>query len=216
MIPLRDENPRRRFPFITYGIILTNVAIFIYQLTLSTEANHLFVMTYGAIPEQISQGHQLYTIFSSMFLHGSLFHIFGNMLYLYIFGDNIESVLGHFRFLIFYVVCGSLAFFSHYIFMPFSPLPMIGASGAISGVLGAYARRFPRARVTVLVPLFIWIWRIFQIPAVLVLGFWFIMQLMSGFTAGAGSGVAWFAHIGGFIAGIMLIKTFDRRPSWDF
>ena len=212
MIPLRDDNPRQRIPYITVGIIIANVMVFIYQLTLPAEFDKAFVMQYGAIPVQISHGQNLYSIFSSMFLHGGLFHIAGNMLYLYIFGDNIESILGHFRFFIFYLVCGALAFLSHYIFMPFSPIPMIGASGAISGVLGAYARRFPRARVMVLVPLFIWIWRVFHIPAVLVLGFWFIMQLMSGFTAGAGSGVAWFAHIGGFIAGIILIKSFDRRP----
>jgi len=210
MIPLRDENPSEGVPYVTIGLILSNVAVFFYQLLMTPQQANAFVMEYGAVPASVSHGQYLYAILTSMFLHGGLMHLGGNMLYLYIFGDNIESLCGHFRFILFYLVCGVFAFTSHYIFMPESTMPMIGASGAISGILGAYARRFPRARVAVLVPLFIWIWRVFHIPAILVLGFWFIMQVMSGFS-GAQGGVAWFAHVGGFIAGIVLIRPFEKN-----
>lgn len=212
MIPLRDDNRARRVPFVTWLLIAANVVVFIYQLLLPQNAASEFITRHGAIPYYISHGRYLDTIFSSMFLHGGILHLAGNMLYLYVFGDNIESVLGHLRYLLFYLLCGVLAFASHYIFAVTSPVPMIGASGAISGVLGAYLVRFPHARVSVLVPLFIWIWRIFEIPAALVLGLWFVMQVVNGaLTPASEGGVAWMAHVGGFIAGVMLMRARQRR-----
>jgi membrane associated rhomboid family serine protease len=211
VIPLKDDNPRQVFPFVTWGLIAVNVMIFIWQLFLPEEGARQFVYEYGAVPAMIVQGQHWPSIITSMFLHGGIMHLLGNMLYLFVFGDNIESICGHFRFIIFYLICGCLAFASHFVFEPMSDLPMIGASGAISGVLGAYALRFPRARVYVLIPIFLWIYRIFKIPAIIVLGVWFLLQLFSGVTTSAsGGGVAWFAHIGGFIAGIVLIKSFEK------
>jgi membrane associated rhomboid family serine protease len=212
MIPIRDENPKKTFPFVTILIIAANIYIYIYQYWLHPELSQRFVLVYGAIPKNIVYLSSLETIVTSMFLHGGLLHLAGNMLYLWIFGDNIEDICGHFKYLLFYLVCGFVAFLSHFITSPFSEIPMIGASGAISGVLGAYLLKFPKARVHVLIPLFIWIWRIFRIPAVVVLGFWFLIQIWNGFMLiGTGGGVAWFAHIGGFVAGLLLIKIFERK-----
>ncbi len=212
MIPLHDINPRHRFPFVTIALIGINSLIYLYQLFLPETRAMDMVRVYGAIPASISNGQYLFTIITSMFLHGGFLHLIGNMLYLYIFGDNVESVFGSLRFLIFYLLCGILAFASHYILDIDSAVPMIGASGAISGVLGAYALKFPRARVKVLVPLFIWIWRVVAIPAAFVLGFWFVMQLSSAFFAStAGGGVAWMAHVGGFVAGLLLMRAYQKR-----
>lgn len=206
MIPIRDENARHHFPAVTILLIAANVIVYIYQILLPPTQMNEFILQYGAIPYYITHGTHLETIFTSMFMHGGFLHLGGNMLYLFIFGDNIESVLGSIRYLLFYLLCGVLAFASHYIFDLASQTPMIGASGAISGILGAYAVRFPHARVSVLVPIFIWIWRIFEIPAVWVLGFWFVMQLFSGVLGSAQSGgVAWLAHVGGFVAGFLLM-----------
>ncbi len=213
MIPLRDENPRRLFPFFTILIIIANVVVHVYQMLLPQEVQVQFVYTFGAVPDSIIHGRNMQSIFTSMFLHGGLLHLLGNMLYLWIFGDNIEGICGHFKFLLFYLLTGVIAFLSHFIVDPFSQIPMIGASGAISGILGAYALRFPRARVHILVPFFpfFWIWRVFAVPAVIVLGFWFAMQLFNAFVAGGGGGVAWLAHIGGFVAGLLLIRRFEKR-----
>jgi len=212
MIPLKDDNPHLSQPLVTYLLIAMNVMVFLRQVLLSGEAASEFVFTYGAVPAYITQGHQVHTILTSMFLHGGFMHLAGNMLYLYIFGDNVEALCGHLRFLVFYLLCGAVAFASHYLTATTSEIPMIGASGAISGVLGAYALRFPRARVYVLFPIFLWIYRIFKIPAALVLGIWFLLQLFSGVASSAtGGGVAWFAHVGGFIAGLVLIHFFEQR-----
>ena len=212
MIPIRDENPKKTFPFITILIIAVNIIVYIYQYWLHSELSQEFVLIYGAIPNNIVHLRSLETIVTSMFLHGGLLHLAGNMLYLWIFGDNIEDICGHFKFLLFYFICGFAAFLSHFITSPLSEIPMVGASGAISGILGAYLLKFPKARVHVLIPLFIWIWRIFRIPAVIVLGFWFLIQIWNGFMLiGTGGGVAWFAHIGGFVAGLVLIKVFERK-----
>jgi len=211
MIPLKDDNPHTSKPVVTLLLIAINVLVFIRQILQAEESLNQFVLTYGAVPALITQGQQLYSIVTSMFLHGGFMHLAGNMLYLYIFGDNVEALCGHTRFLLFYLACGVVAFASHYIFAPLSEIPMIGASGAISGVLGAYALRFPRARVYILLPIFLWIYRIFRVPAVLVLGIWFLMQLFSGVTSSvSGSGVAWFAHVGGFISGLLLILLFEK------
>lgn len=212
MIPIRDENPKKTFPFITILIIAANIYVYIYQYWLHPELSQRFVIMYGAIPNNISHLRSLETIVTSMFLHGGLLHLAGNMLYLWIFGDNIEDICGHFKFLLFYLICGFAAFLAHYFTSPLSEIPMVGASGAISGILGAYLLKFPKARVHVLIPLFIWIWRIFRIPAIIVLGFWFLIQLWNGFMIiGSGGGVAWFAHIGGFIAGLLLINVFEKK-----
>jgi len=213
LIPLKDDNPRVLTPFFNYGLILCNGLIFFYQL--SRPEPDVFVHAYGAIPVDIMQGQQLSTLFTAMFLHGGWMHLLGNMLYLWIFGDNIEGLMGHPRYLVFYLLCGIAAMLSHILMMPDSTDPMIGASGAISGVLGAYLVKFPRARILILVPIFICL-TTFRIPALFVLGFWFVTQITSSlgvFSADIGSNVAWFAHIGGFVAGVLLIKFFERRQN---
>jgi len=213
MIPIRDDNPSRLFPFVTIAIVIVNVGVFVYQLFLPRDAYLAFLYNYGAIPSVIVHGENLYAVFSSMFLHGGFLHLLGNMLYLWIFGDNIEGLCGHGRFLIFYLICGIAAFASHFVLEPSSTIPMIGASGAISGILGAYVLRFPRARVHIVFPLFpfIWLWRTAVLPAVIVLGFWFLLQIFSALFS-TGSGVAWFAHIGGFVSGFVLVKFFEAYP----
>ncbi|MDZ7724386.1 MAG: rhomboid family intramembrane serine protease [candidate division KSB1 bacterium] len=211
MIPLKDDNPVSITPFVTYALIIINVIIFLNQLTLDSRAYQEFVYTYGAVPLQLIHGQNLHSIFTSMFLHGGFGHLLGNMLFLWIFADNIEYLTGHGRFIVFYILCGLAAFLTHFIMAPTSQVPMIGASGAISGVLGAYAIRFPRARVHVLW-IFFFIISVDRIPAAIVLGLWFLLQILSAMGASASSaGVAWYAHIGGFVAGILLIGFFQKR-----
>jgi len=214
-IPLRDENPTRRFPFITLLIIGLNTAVFLYQ-AFSTQGLEFFVEKMGLIPYEITHFRSLahiprlspgLTLFTSMFLHGSLFHLLGNMLFLWIFGNNVEDFLGSLRFVFFYLVCGLGAAFTQIVFSPNSRLPMIGASGAVAGVLGAYFILYPGARVLTFVFLFVFI-RVVPIPAAYVLGLWFIAQVLN---VGMGGGVAWFAHIGGFLLGLMLIRVAARR-----
>jgi membrane associated rhomboid family serine protease len=220
MIPLRDENPTTLTPVVTVSLIILNCLVFLYQVSLG-QAEERFILDYAAIPADLLHtrsfggGTHLFpgvTVLTSMFMHGGILHLGGNMLYLWIFGDNIEDVMGHGRFILFYLLTGAAATFAHAVVAPMSTVPMIGASGAISGVLGAYLLLFPKARVKVLVILGFFI-RIISVPAVLMLGFWFLMQMLSGLLSegGAGGGVAWFAHVGGFVAGLALIKVF-RRP----
>ncbi|MBI3609226.1 MAG: rhomboid family intramembrane serine protease [Nitrospirae bacterium] len=222
MIPLRDDNPTETMPLVTVGIILAATLVFFYQLSLGPEVGQRFVYQFGAIPavlfgqESLPRGTvaipAAFSLITSMFLHGGFMHLIGNMLYLWIFGNNIEDAMGHVRFIGFYLLCGVIAAMSHALVDPGSVAPMIGASGAISGVLGAYLLLYPRAHVLVLIPLGFFFWRTY-VPAFFVLGFWFLLQLISG-TASVGrggGGVAWFAHIGGFIAGMMLIGFFKRR-----
>ncbi|HEV7767675.1 MAG TPA: rhomboid family intramembrane serine protease [Thermoanaerobaculia bacterium] len=216
MIPLRDRNPRRTFPFVTYGLVGLNVAAFLWQVSLGARLEEV-LFDYAFIPARFwVTGNWLadmMTIVISMFLHGGLLHIGSNMLYLWIFGDNIEDRLGHGRFLVFYLACGFIATYAHAIFSPGSRIPAIGASGAIAGVLGAYLVLFPKARVLTLIPIFIFI-TIRELPAILLLGVWFILQLFSGVgslgvtDAQDMGGVAYFAHIGGFVAGLVLIAAF--------
>lgn len=216
MIPLRDNNPRRTVPIVTYSLIAINVAAFLWQLSLGANLEPaLFRIAF--IPARYwIPGHWFFDVFTivvSMFLHGSLMHIGSNMLYLGIFGDNIEDRLGHTRYLLFYLLCGFLATFAHAIFSPGSRIPAIGASGAIAGVLGAYLILFPRAQVMTLLPIFVFI-TIREIPAIIILGLWFVLQLFSGVgslgvrDAQDMGGVAYFAHIGGFVAGMLLIALF--------
>ena len=219
-IPLKDDNPTSTFPLVTIGIILANCLVFFHQITLDAVDGQNFVFRWGAIPYQIIYGKVLHefppiplplTVFSSMFLHGGFFHILGNMLYLWIFGNNIEDRLGHFRFLVFYLVCGLAAGAAQVFANPSSTVPMIGASGAVAGVLGAYLLLFPGARILTLLFIFVFI-KFIRLPALYVLGFWFLMQLM-GVWGGAVSNVAFFAHLGGFGVGLIAVKLFQPRPS---
>ncbi len=222
-IPLKDENPTSRFPIVTVLFIALNVVVFFFQLV-SPEGLGFYVLKMGTIPYEITHfksmtieisqtGEQIprlapaLTLIVSMFLHGGFFHLLFNMLYLWIFGNNVEDFLGPFRFTVFYLISGVGASLTHIIFNANSQVPMIGASGAIAGVLGAYLILYPKARVVTLI-FFIFIIRIVPIPAAFVLGFWFFMQLMN---MGGGGGVAWFAHIGGFIIGIGLIKLITKK-----
>ena len=208
MIPLKDENPTNNFPHITIFLVISNSLIFLYQLTQPIEPFVIFE-SYGLIPAQLIETpiRTYPTIYSSMFLHSGVGHLAGNMLYLWIFGNNIEDVLGKFRFIIFYLVCGTLASMGHIVTDFQSNVPMVGASGAISGILGAYLVLFPFARVKTLIFLGFLI-TIVRVPAIILLVIWVLIQIFSGIVAGDG-GVAWFAHIGGFIAGMLLILPFQ-------
>ena len=220
MFPLKDDNPTSITPWLTWSIILLCVLIFLWQLSLGT-ANHQAVFAFGMIPAVLFQNAQLSegldvipswaTVFTSMFLHGGWMHIIGNMIYLWIFGDNVEAVMGRARFLVFYLACGAAAAMAQALPDTTSQTPMIGASGAIAGVLGAYLLLFPRAKVIVWFPLgFIMLTQ--RVPAGLVLGFYFVVQLYSTLTMDmSGGGVAFAAHLGGFIAGMMLIPFFKHK-----
>ena len=215
MIPLYDTIRSRQFPFINWVLILSNAAIFWYELQLGESALQNFIFTWGLIPAELSANPsgEWRTIFSSMFLHGGWFHILSNMWVLYIFGDNIEDRVGSLRYLVFYLMSGIAAAFLQIFVMQGSSIPMIGASGAIAGVLGAYLISYPGARIASLVPI-LFIFTIVDIPAVLFLIFWFISQLYSGLFAmqgSAGSGIAWWAHIGGFIFGLIMVSFFRKR-----
>ena len=206
--PYKDDNPRVLIPFVTYFIIGLNVLVFIYQYFIiqGAQLSENFIYTYALIPANPS----ILTIFSSMFMHGGFTHIIFNMWFLWIFGDNIESVLGHKKYLLFYFLCGIGAGLSQIQIDPESTIPMVGASGAIAGVLGAYLFRFPRATVHVLVILIVFITFI-RVPAMIVIGFWFLSNLTAGIgTLGIeqAGGTAWFAHIGGFISGVLFNYLF--------
>ena len=203
--PYKDDNPRVLFPFVTYGIIGINILVFWAQFFIY--GNERLISTFAFVPYEF----KLFTIFTSMFMHGGLMHIIGNMWFLYIFGDNVESILGHVRFLLFYLFCGIGAAVAQFLIQPDSTTPMVGASGAIAGVLGAYMIKFPKARVHVLAVIFIFITTI-VVPAQLVLGLWFLMQLSGGLGSlgfDTTGGIAWFAHIGGFIVGISTLRIFQ-------
>lgn len=216
MIPLRDDNPRRTFPFITYALIALNVLAFLWELGLGQNLDRA-IFTIAFIPARFWQpGNWIPDVLSmvfSMFLHGGFMHIGSNMLYLAIFGDNIEDRLGHTRYLIFYLLCGFGATLAHAFFSASSRVPAIGASGAIAGVLGAYLLLFPHARVLTLIPIIFFI-TIRELPAIIILGLWFVLQLFSGVgslgipDAQDMGGVAYFAHIGGFVCGMLLIGVF--------
>jgi membrane associated rhomboid family serine protease len=211
MIPLRDVIPSRTTPFVTIGIIALNVLAFWFELSLSPNTRQLFLRAYGVVPADFAW----LTLFSSMFLHGGWLHIIGNMWYLWIFGDNVEDRLGHGRYLVFYLLCGAVAALAQTLVNPDSYVPTIGASGSIAGVMGAYFVLYPRSRVLTLIPLFIFI-EIIEIPALFFLGFWFLMQLFSGAgsiaqTTGTQGGIAFWAHVAGFLAGLGGVFIF-RRP----
>jgi len=221
MIPLKDDNPTEIQPIVTIGFIVACVLVFLHQVSLPAKLGEIFVYQYGAIPAvvfghadlppQIAAVPAYTSLLTSMFLHGGWMHLIGNMLYLWIFGNNIEDVMGHLKFIIFYGLCGILAALSHAAIDSGSPVPMVGASGAISGVLGAYLLLYPHAKVLVLIPLGFFSQMVY-IPASIVLGLWFLMQLVSGgMSMGSqGGGIAFFAHIGGFVAGMALIPFFKH------
>ncbi len=216
MIPIRDINPTERFAFVTLLLIVANLAVFFYELRLGSAAE-VFVSTFALVPGKLFSAAGIggpipawLTVFTSMFLHGGIAHLAGNMLYLWIFGNNIEDSMGRFRFVVFYLLCGTAAAYVHALANAQSMVPMIGASGAVSGILGAYLLLFPRARVRTVIFFGFYI-RFLEIPAMFVLGFWFILQFLSALVStGSGQGIAWYAHIGGFIAGILLIGLFKR------
>lgn len=210
MIPIKDDNPRLRPPIFTVGLIALNIVAFYFEIQFGLDT---VVYQYGAIPSHIVELQSLETLLTSMFLHGGFLHLGGNMLYLWIFGDNIEGYLGHSRFLMFYLLCGLVAAFTHIFLSGISEIPMVGASGAVSGLLGAYLVKYPKARVLVVIPI-VWFLTIRKIPAYIVLGFWFVMQLfyaLSSLGISQGGGVAFWAHIGGFAAGIVLIYLFPAK-----
>lgn len=206
MFPIRDHNPSGRVPYVSRALIAINVTVFLaYWLTIPDGRQmNFFFFTWGLVPGKVAQGWDIHTLITSMFLHGGWMHLAGNMLYLWIFGDNVEDEMGHGRFLAFYLACGLAAAAAQVWPDPASPVPMVGASGAIAGVLGAYLLLFPRARVDVLF-IFVIFFRIFSIPAWIVLGAWFGLQLVSGYSEPVeGGGVAYWAHAGGFVAGAVL------------
>ena len=217
MFPLYDTTRTRIFPLVNLGLIFLNALVFFGEIQMSASALQNFVFTWGLIPAQfISDPDSTWeTIFSSMFLHGGWFHIINNMWVLLIFGDNVEAGMGSIRYLIFYLLSGVAAGLLQMYILPTSLIPMIGASGAVAGVLGAYLILYPRARIASLVPI-LFIFTIVEIPAMLFLIFWFISQLYSGWFAiqgGGESGIAWWAHIGGFVFGVIMVFLFRRRTS---
>jgi len=211
MIPLRDVIPSRTIPYITITIIILNSLAWLFELSLPHDDLNRFISTFGVVPAYFSWP----TLITSMFLHGGWMHVIGNMWYLWIFGDNVEDRVGHGRFIVFYLLCGIVAAFGQILIDPSSTLPTIGASGAIAGVMGAYFVLYPRSRVLTLIPLII-IWEVIELPAVVLLGFWFLMQLFSAGTIAmtsstAGGGVAFMAHVAGFLGGMAAIFVF-RKP----
>jgi membrane associated rhomboid family serine protease len=213
MIPLRSTERVYSKAVATGILIALNVLIFLYQATLDESALTRFVETWGIVPDAIS-GH-LYALVTSMFLHGGWLHLLGNMLFLWVFGRNVEDLIGSGRFVAFYLACGLVAGIVQVIANPYSRVPTIGASGAIAGVMGAYLIKFPRARIVTLIPIVIFITTV-EIPAAFLLLWWFAIQFVSGFgslaeTNYTGGGVAWFAHVGGFVAGMLLIRAFPAR-----
>jgi membrane associated rhomboid family serine protease len=228
VIPIRDINHTRRTPIVTWTLIAANVVIFVMGLSIGGPAAEEMVLRFGVIPDVIVHGHwtvpradggaigSWVTPLTSMFLHGGWLHLGSNMLFLHVFGDNVEDVLGRGRFLLFYTLCGVGAVVGQVLVDPNSMVPMIGASGAISGVLAGYMTLFPHARVVTLIPIFIFI-HFMEVPAGIFIVLWFVLQLVQGYLslgiiAEGGGGVAWFAHIGGFLAGLVCVRVLYRKP----
>jgi len=225
MFPLRDNIPANRFPIVNLGIIIVNVLFFIFQLSLGHDLPQ-FIIKFGFIPSRFLEEQaanwidlgRFVPVFTSMFLHGSVLHIFSNMWMLWIFGDNVEDSMGRGRYLVFYLLCGVASVVLQSIFSPASKVPMLGASGAISGVLGAYFLLYPHARILTFIPIFI-LFYLVEVPAYFFLGFWILLQFLQGsaqwLNTGptAEAGIAWWAHVGGFAAGVLLIPIF-KRGKW--
>lgn len=216
MIPIKDDIPSSTFPYVNVAVIILNVIVFAYQLSLGYQGAERFIYRTAAIPYEVTHLVDTFplsvlpppfTMLTAMFVHGGFLHLAGNMLFLWIFGDNVEDTLGHFKYLLFYVIAGVIASMAHIVLDPDSTIPMVGASGAVAGVLGAYFLLFPRAQVNTLVFLFFFV-TMARVPAIFFLGFWFLMQILS---SAYGGGVAWFAHIGGFVAGAATVVIFGLR-----
>lgn len=229
MIPLRDDQPRFSTPYVTYFIVALNALVFLFELSVGMQSHRALnslIDAFGVVPSHVTgalAGRTDLTLMAafvplltSMFLHGSWLHIIGNMWVLWIFGDNIEDYLGHFTYLVFYLICGFAASIAHILLNLRSPVPSVGASGAIAGVMGAYFLLYPKARVLTLVPLIIF-FTFWWLPAWIVLGYWFVVQFLSGastaiaYSNQTSGGVAFWAHVGGFAAGLILIKLFPER-----
>jgi membrane associated rhomboid family serine protease len=221
MIPLRDTQPSYTRPVVTIAIIAVNVLVFLYEASLDNFSLNHFISAYGVVPVRFHYS----TMITSMFLHGGWWHLIGNMWFLWIYGDNVEDILGHSRYVIFYLLCGIAAALVHVFFNYDSRLPTVGASGAIAGVMGAYLVKFPHSRIVTLVPVFIFLTTM-EVPAVFILLYWFVIQFFSGigsigYSHLSQGGVAWFAHIGGFVAGMLLVFALGtneryrrRREMW--
>jgi membrane associated rhomboid family serine protease len=215
VFPISDINPSKNRPVVTYSIIVINILVFVYEIVHISRGTYLeFINEFAMTPAVVVQGGALHTPITSMFLHGGFMHIFSNMLYLYIFGDNIEDIMGRKRFILFYLLCGLFATAFQLVLNTSSTVPNLGASGAVSGILGAYLVVFPKARIHCILIIGFFI-RWITLPATIVLGFWFVIQLFSGVASLPSAtqdlgGVAYFAHIGGFVAGAALIRLFKE------
>lgn len=222
MIPLKDENPSSTFPIVNIILIVTNCFFFIYLNYFVPGTTRSIIFQLGFIPYELSHLVDIdpknlvpvpLTIFTAMFMHGGWLHLLSNMLYLWIFGDNVEDVLGHLKYLFFYIMCGIAATLAHGFLNIDSRVPTLGASGAIAGVLGAYMFLFPKVRIKTILILFVFI-KIVYIPTIIILGYWILIQILSGlaeYDSKTGGGIAWFAHIGGFVAGLVLIVMMKKR-----
>ncbi|MCP4020572.1 MAG: rhomboid family intramembrane serine protease [Desulfobacteraceae bacterium] len=220
MIPVRDTQPSECFPIVTYTIMGLNLLVFLFQFYYAGFQNEQFYFIYGLVPakytiQEISMyfpfSNQVISIFTYMFLHGGFIHFIGNMWTLYIFGDNVEDHLGSMRYLGFYILCGLISGLAHFLLNPFSKIPTIGASGAIAGVMGAYFLLYPRSRILTIIPIIIIPWFL-EIPAYIFLGVWFLIQFFNAAIIDTGASIAWWAHIGGFIAGIVLVLFLKKLP----
>ncbi|WP_129410060.1 rhomboid family intramembrane serine protease [Marinitoga lauensis] len=229
MFPLRDINPSSKRPVVTIALIIINVIIFLFEVFLPSDLREAFIQYYGFVPAELTKaivyksigyfGVNIFTIFTSMFLHGGFMHIIGNMWALWLFGDNVEDKLGHFKFLIVYFISGFIASFTHYIFNFNSPVAAIGASGAIAGVMGIYFILFPLAKIQTLFIILIFPFFV-NIPSFIYIGIWFLSQIFNGvltlFGPNYGSGVAWWAHIGGFIFGSYIAKKYKEKNYYTY
>ena len=220
MIPISDDNPSRRLPIVAWSILITCIAVFFWQFSVPGPEAEAVIRRLGFTPREFfvrgfgpgAETEPWLNLFTSMFLHGGLMHLGGNMLYLWIFGNNVEDAFGHGRFLFFYLACGVAAALLQAFSEPLTGIPMVGASGAISGVLGAYVLIYPRARITVIIPLGVLLYPT-KISSFYVVGFWFVLQLFSAAMAQPGEpGVAWLAHVGGFVAGALLTPLLSQFP----
>ncbi|MDP7151461.1 MAG: rhomboid family intramembrane serine protease [Paracoccaceae bacterium] len=204
MLPIRDHNPSEKTPFVNYALIAVNVIVFLSYWGQLDDYRYMMSIfgTYAFTPVELTEQGEVFGLFTSMYLHGGFMHLAGNMLFLWIFGDNLEEEFGHLRYFLFYTVTGVIATLAHYVAAPYSDIPLVGASGAIAGVMGGYLLLYPRARIDILF-YFLVFFRIVAVPAWIMLGVWFGLQLFNGTLAGTGSGVAYWAHAGGFVAGFL-------------
>ena len=214
MIPLRSTERVYSTAWVTIGLIVVNLLIFLYEASLNPYSQDAFIRHWGVVPDRLHYS----TLFTSMFLHGGWLHVLGNMWFLFLYGRNVEDIMGSPKYLVFYIVCGLIAALVQVFFNPYSRVPTVGASGAIAGVMGAYLIKFPRARILTLVPVFVFI-TTFEIPAALLLLYWFALQFFNGigsigYSQVSTGGIAFFAHIGGFLAGMLLVHVFGTRQRY--